>query len=93
MLKTPRLTVYGGRTIQMTLGFGVWVITVFAVLFMFYTSLIKRRKRSLACSTSWAWEKAPGRVLAIETAPGVRLHLAGILLGAAFTGSCSCCAA
>lgn len=81
--------VYGGRTIQMTLGFGVWVILVFAVLFMFYTHsfLIKRRKKEFGLFNILGMEKKHlGRVLAIETAlTGLASTLAGILLGAAFT--------
>lgn len=77
--------IYGGRTLQMTLSFGVWVILLFALLFMFYTHsfLIKRRKKEFGLFNILGMEKKHiGRVLAMETAlVGLFSTLAGALLG------------
>ena len=78
--------IYGGRSLQMTLGFGVWVILLFALLFMFYTHsfLIKRRKKEFGLFNILGMEKKHiGSVLAMETAlVGLASTLAGVLLGA-----------
>ena len=57
----PGLTGTRGEvTIRSTLVLGSFVVTIFAVIFLFYTSsfLTKRRRRSSACSTCWAWRKS-----------------------------------
>ena len=49
----------GGETMRGILGFGVYVIGFFAVIFLFYTNsfLVRRRKRNLVCIIFWEWAK------------------------------------
>lgn len=83
---TPTLApVYGGRTTQMTLGFGMVVIALFAIIFMFYTNsfLMKRRKKEFGLFNILGMEKRHiMRVMAVETAFTAAVSIAaGILLG------------
>jgi putative ABC transport system permease protein len=86
---TALIGLYGGRTIQRTLALGVWVILLFALLFMFYTHsfLIKRRKKEFGLFNILGMEKKHiGSVLAIETAlVGLVSTLTGMLVGAMLT--------
>ena len=60
----------GGSFLQMILGFGVWVIAVFAIIFLFYTNsfLMKRRKKELGLfNTLGMGKRHIARVIAWET--------------------------
>ena len=50
-------TDYSG-TLAFSLQLGIVVTSVFSVVFLFYTNsfLMRRRKRSSACITFWAWK-------------------------------------
>lgn len=80
---------YGGRTIQGALNFGVWVMILFAIVFLFYTHsfLIKRRRKEFGLFNILGMEKKHiGWVLAIETIlVGVASTGVGMLLGALFS--------
>ena len=61
---------YGGSSVSAMMGFGVFVIALFALLFLFYTNsfLIKRRKKELGLYNILGMEKRHiARVLVIET--------------------------
>ena len=50
----------GGATMQSILNFGIGVMGVFSLVFLFYTNsfLLRRRKRNSACTISWGWASA-----------------------------------
>ena len=81
---------YGGSTVSSMMGLGVFVIGLFAVLFLFYTNsfLIKRRKKELGLYNILGMEKRHiARVLFRETllTAGISLGL-GLGLAALFSG-------
>ena len=49
---------YGMNEVRIFLGYGQWIIGIFAFIFLFYTHsfIIKRRKKDLAFITSLAWK-------------------------------------
>lgn len=53
-------TLPGGQTVILVMRFGVIVVAIFSVIFLYYTNsfLIKRRKRSWGFTTSSAWRSA-----------------------------------
>lgn len=53
------LNVYGGGTVQITLGMGCWVIAIFAFIFLFYTNsfLMKNRKKEFGVFNILGMEK------------------------------------
>ncbi len=60
----------GSETVLFTIGLGVWVTTIFSVLFLFYTNsfLMKRRKKEFGLYNILGMEKKHiGRVVAWET--------------------------
>ena len=76
---------YGGSSVSAMMGFGVFVIALFALLFLFYTNsfLIKRRKKELGLYNILGMEKRHiARVLVIETLLTALCSLAlGLALG------------
>lgn len=52
-------SIYGGGSIQLSLGFGIYVIGLFASIFLFYTNsfIIKRRKKELGVYNILGMEK------------------------------------
>ena len=61
---------YGGSSVSAMMGFGVFVIALFALLFLFYTNsfMMKRRKKELGLYNILGMEKRHiARVLVIET--------------------------
>lgn len=77
----------GGTSMMMILGFGNWVIAIFAVVFLFYTNsfLIKRRKKEFGLFNILEWRKHIAGVLALETliTGGISI-VVGLLLGLLF---------
>ena len=79
----------GGNSIRLMMGLGVWVIALFACLFLFYTNsfLMRRRKREFGLYNILGMGKGNiGVILLWETLIiGVSSLLAGLLLGVAFS--------
>ena len=79
----------GGNSIWLMMGLGVWVIALFACLFLFYTNsfLMRRRKREFGLYNILGMGKGNiGVILLWETLIiGVSALLAGLLLGVAFS--------
>lgn len=87
---TPSLEgIYGSRTLRRVLEFGVYTITVFSVIVVFYTRsfLTRSRKKEFGLFNILGLEKCHLlRVMAIETLlVGLMTMLAGIGLGAVFS--------
>ncbi len=78
--------VYGGRTIQRTLQLGMWVMLLFAVVFLFYTHsfLIRQRKKELGLFNILGLEKRHiARILLVENfLVGIVTTAVGMGLGA-----------
>ncbi len=75
---------YGGESVASMMGLGVFVIGLFAVLFLFYTNsfIMKRRKKELGLYNILGMEKRHiGRVILAET---LAVAVATILLGLGF---------
>ncbi|MDE5649299.1 MAG: ABC transporter permease, partial [Oscillospiraceae bacterium] len=61
--------IYGGETILTTLGFGTYIVAIFAFIFLFYTNsfLMKRRKKEFGICNILGMEKRHlSKVLMIE---------------------------
>lgn len=72
---------YGGPQVQIFLGFGCWVIGIFAVIFLFYTNgfLIKQRKKEFGLFNILGMEKRHiSKIIFIET---VYTALVSLILG------------
>lgn len=87
LLHSPSLrALYGGRTIQQTLSFGVGIVLVFAVIFILYTHsfLLKRRQQEMGLYSVLGLEKKHlGCILLVETLFTLSISLlAGMALGA-----------
>lgn len=83
---SPKLgSMVGGDAMQMILGFGCWVISVFAVIFLFYTNsfLTKRRKKEFGLYNILGMGKVSlSAILCWETLiVGVISIAAGLLTG------------
>ncbi len=79
---------HGGTSLEATLGFGIYVVGIFAVIFLFYTNsfLVKRRKKEFGLFNILGMEKKHiGRIIAYETLYTAAISLVlGIGLGLAF---------
>lgn len=80
---------FGGRTVKSLLGMGVYVIGIFAAIFLFYSNsfLIKRRKKEFGLFNILGMEKRHiSRIVAIETGVVfVGCTGLGIVLGIVFS--------
>lgn len=78
----------GGQSLEVTLGFGIYVVGIFAVIFLFYTNsfLVKRRKKEFGLFNILGMEKKHiGRIIAYETLYTALISIVpGIGLGLAF---------
>lgn len=81
--------VYGADQIKIMMQLGLWIILIFAYIFLFYTNsfLIKRRKKEFGVYNMLGMEKRHiGRVLSIESLIiGVVSIVGGIVVGIAFS--------
>lgn len=79
--------IYGGETILITLGFGKYIVGIFAFIFLFYTNsfLMKRRKKEFGIFNILGMEKRHlSKVLMLENIYVVLISLAlGIVIGIA----------
>lgn len=79
--------IYGGETIITTLGFGTYIVAIFAFIFLFYTNsfLMKRRKKEFGIFNILGMEKRHlSKVLMLENIYVVILSLVlGITVGIA----------
>ncbi|MGN0755229.1 MAG: FtsX-like permease family protein [Aristaeellaceae bacterium] len=74
----------GGRTTVMMLEFGIWIVALFALIFLFYTNsfLMRRRKKEFGLYNMLGMGKANlSRMLLWETVILFVLSMAGGLLG------------
>lgn len=87
---SPSLTgIYGSRSLRSTLQLGVYVMLIFSVIFLFYTTsfLTRQRKKEFGLFNLLGMEKRHiARVLLVETlVVGLLTTLVGLLLGALFS--------
>ena len=79
----------GGNEVQMIMGFGSWIIGIFAVIFLFYTNsfLIKRRKKEFGLYNILGMEKRHlGRVVFWESVDTFLISMAaGVGFGVLFS--------
>ena len=80
---------FGADQIRMMMNFGLWIILIFAYIFLFYTNsfLIKRRKKEFGVYNMLGMEKRHiSRVLAVESIIVALISIAGgLIVGIAFS--------
>ena len=83
---------FGADKIRMMMNFGLWIILIFAYIFLFYTNsfLIKRRKKEFGVYNMLGMEKRHiSRVLAVESIIVALISIAGgLIVGIAFSKLC-----
>ena len=83
---------FGADQIRMMMNFGLWIILIFAYIFLFYTNsfLIKRRKKEFGVYNMLGMEKRHiSRVLAVESIIVALVSIAGgLIVGIAFSKLC-----
>lgn len=88
-LNQSMTAIRGGDEVQMIMGFGSWIIGIFAVIFLFYTNsfLIKRRKKEFGLYNILGMEKRHlGRVVFWESVDTFLISMAaGVGFGIIFS--------